>query len=216
MILSQKFRILGEAMKGLEIDKLEVRLQERKLMKIGVLALQGDFKDHIKILNKLNVDAVEVRLPEDLSKADGLIIPGGESTTIGKLLLSSGLMAAIIKRCKKACQSTEHAQARYCLQKIEGNSQPSLRLLDISVRRNDYGRQIDSFETELNLKTLEKSMAFSYALRLSAKLKRCKFSEKKNNPVLVQQDNLSIDLPSGTCRRQKGARVFCQNDKGKQ
>ena len=65
------------------------------------LPCRGDFKDHIKILNKLNVDAVEVRLPEDLSKADGLIIPGGESTTIGKLLLSSGLMAAIIKRCKK-------------------------------------------------------------------------------------------------------------------
>ncbi|MEK6943241.1 MAG: pyridoxal 5'-phosphate synthase glutaminase subunit PdxT [Nanoarchaeota archaeon] len=162
-------------------------------MKIGVLALQGDFKDHIKILNKLNVDAVEVRLPEDLSKADGLIIPGGESTTIGKLLLSSGLMAAIIKRCKKGMPIYGTCAGAILLaKKIEGNSQPSLRLLDISVRRNDYGRQIDSFETELNLKNIGKVHGIFIRAPIISKVGKDVevLGKEKNNPVLVQQDNL--------------------------
>lgn len=121
-------------------------------MKIGVLALQGSFKEHIDMLQSIKVKTVPVKLPEDLKKIKGLIIPGGESTTIAKLMIKNGLDKAI----KKAFSSGLFiygtcAGAIVLAKEVEGNNQPSLKLMDIMIKRNDYGRQIDSFEAELEV-----------------------------------------------------------------
>ena len=118
-------------------------------MKIGVLALQGDFAEHIKMLKRLKADTVEVRLPEQLQGLDGLIIPGGESTTIGKLAVAYGLMEPLHQF------GLQHAIWGTCagaifLSKDVRRDQPLLDLMDIVVERNAFGRQIDSFETDLD------------------------------------------------------------------
>src|SRR3990167_5938825 len=122
-------------------------------MKIGVLALQGDFSEHLHILNFLGVDAVDVRLPTHLRELDGLIIPGGESTTIGKLMKIYGLDKAIIERYQNGMAIWGTCAGAILLAKdIAGSKQPKLGLMDISIKRNEYGRQIDSFEAELEVK----------------------------------------------------------------
>lgn len=120
--------------------------------KIGVLALQGDFREHRAVLENLGVSVVEVRLPEDLAGLHGLIIPGGESTTIGGLLERYGLSGAIIRRHKEGMAIWGTCAGAILLAKrIEGSQQKRLGLMDITVRRNAYGRQLDSFETELEV-----------------------------------------------------------------
>ena len=108
-------------------------------MKIGVLALQGDFSEHITMLKKLGVETVEVRLPKHLAGLNGLIIPGGESTTIGKLAVAYELMEPLREFGK------EHAIWGTCagaifLSKDIGRDQPLLGLMDIKVQRNAFGR----------------------------------------------------------------------------
>jgi len=117
-------------------------------MKIGVLALQGDFAEHVTMLRKLNVDASEVRLPEHLNRLDGLIIPGGESTTIGKLAVAYKLMEPLKEFGQRHAIWGTCAGAIF-LSKDIGRDQPLLGLMDIKVQRNAFGRQIDSFETDL-------------------------------------------------------------------
>jgi 5'-phosphate synthase pdxT subunit len=124
------------------------------MAKIGVLALQGAFIEHIKILRELGVEAIEVRLPEDLEGLDGLIIPGGESTTIGKLAVKYGLMAPIKRfAAEKAVWGT--CAGMIFMAKKVGGEQPLLGLMDITVERNAFGRQVDSFEAELDVPALE-------------------------------------------------------------
>ncbi len=118
-------------------------------MRIGVLALQGAFMEHRKILGELGVESVEVRLPKQLEGLDGLIIPGGESTTIGKLAVTYGLMEplrafAVEKPVWGTC-----AGMIFMAKHIDGD-QPLLAVMDIVVRRNAFGRQIDSFITEIS------------------------------------------------------------------
>ncbi len=125
-------------------------------MKIGVLALQGDFAEHIAVLKRLKVDTAEVRLPEHLKGLDGLIIPGGESTTIGKLATDFGL----IEPLREFGQS--HAIWGTCagaifLSKDARRHQPLLNLMDIKVERNAFGRQVDSFEADLEVPELKKA-----------------------------------------------------------
>ncbi len=123
-------------------------------MKIGVLALQGDFAEHMVMLQKLGVDAVEVRLPEDLDGLDGLIIPGGESTTIGKLAAHYGMIDALREFGKtKAIWGT--CAGAIFLSRDAHRDQPLLELMDITVERNAFGRQIASFETDLNVQALD-------------------------------------------------------------
>jgi len=120
---------------------------------IGVLALQGDFKEHLAALLKCGVPCREVRLPSELDGVDGLIIPGGESTTIGKLMKLCQMDAAIAAHYRRGMAIWGTCAGAILLAKeIIGNSQPSLGLMDISVKRNEYGRQIDSFEAELDIK----------------------------------------------------------------
>ena len=125
-------------------------------MKIGVLALQGDFAEHISMLKKIGVDTAEVRLPKHLDGLDGLIMPGGESTTIGKLAVAYGLMEPLREFGKKHAMWGTCAGAIF-LSKDVGRDQPLLELMDIKVQRNAFGRQVDSFETDLEIDELMKA-----------------------------------------------------------
>ena len=123
------------------------------MLRIGILALQGAFIEHQYILNALDVDSTQVRLPEHLKNLDGLIIPGGESTTIGKLAVEFGLLDELRSFGK------EHAIWGTCagaifLSKDIARPQPLLNLMDIAVERNAFGRQISSFETDLDIPEL--------------------------------------------------------------
>ena len=119
-------------------------------MKIGVLALQGDFREHISILNKLKLEGVEVRTKQELDKVKGLIIPGGESTTMGKLLKKYKLDIEIKKRNKQGMPIYGTCAGAILLAKeIINSEQPRLNLIDISIDRNAYGRQTDSFEANI-------------------------------------------------------------------
>jgi len=126
------------------------------IMKIGVLALQGDFLEHIAMLKKLNVEALEVRLPEQLLGLDGLIIPGGESTTIGKLAVAYKLMEPLKAFGQRHAIWGTCAGAIF-LSKDVSRDQPLLGLMDIKVKRNAFGRQVDSFETDLDIPELKQA-----------------------------------------------------------
>ncbi len=117
-------------------------------MKIGVLSLQGGFIEHLKMLRFLGTDTREVRLPNHLKRLDGLIIPGGESTTISKLAISAGLMGPLADfASRRAVWGT--CAGMIFLAKHTSTDQPTLGVMDIEVERNAFGRQADSFVTEL-------------------------------------------------------------------
>ena len=119
-------------------------------MKIGVLALQGAFIEHIQMLRQLGVEAVEVRLPQDLEGLDGLIIPGGESTTIGKLADSYAMMEPMREfAAGKPVWGT--CAGMIFMAKEIGRDQPLLGLMNIEVERNAFGRQVDSFITPIEV-----------------------------------------------------------------
>ncbi|MFZ0241056.1 MAG: pyridoxal 5'-phosphate synthase glutaminase subunit PdxT [Desulfobacterales bacterium] len=122
-------------------------------MKIGVLALQGAFAEHIRRLGELGLEAAEVRLPAEVPGLNGLIIPGGESTAIGKLMLSCGLMDPVRRFAQ------DHAVWGTCAGMIlmardVGRNLSGLGIMDIAVERNAFGRQIDSFEEDLAVEVL--------------------------------------------------------------
>jgi 5'-phosphate synthase pdxT subunit len=123
-------------------------------MKIGVLALQGDFAEHIVMLKDLGVETIEVRLPKHLNGLDGLIIPGGESTTIGKLAVAYNLMEPLFQFGQRQAIWGTCAGAIF-LSKDVGRDQPLLGLMDIKVERNAFGRQVDSFEADLDISELK-------------------------------------------------------------
>ena len=118
---------------------------------IGVLAVQGNFREHLAVLRRLGAEAVEVRLPEQLDGLDGLVIPGGESTAIGRLIRLYGLEGAI-ERFDGPIFGTCAGMILLAREAVDGvPGQPLLGLLDIAVRRNGYGRQVHSFEADLEL-----------------------------------------------------------------
>ncbi len=123
-------------------------------MKIGVLALQGDFHEHEEILRRLGVDVVEVRLPEQLNSLDGLILPGGESTTFGKLAEAYGLIEPL-RRLAESTPMWGTCAGLVFMARDAGFAQPILGVLDVSVARNAFGRQVDSFETDLDIQGIE-------------------------------------------------------------
>jgi 5'-phosphate synthase pdxT subunit len=124
-------------------------------MKIGVLALQGDFEEHLNVLHRLGVETREVRLEADLPGLDGLIIPGGESTTIGKLAVDFKLLDPLIKFGKRKPVWGTCAGAIF-LSKDAQREQPLMGLMDITIQRNAFGRQVDSFEINLDVPALAK------------------------------------------------------------
>jgi 5'-phosphate synthase pdxT subunit len=124
--------------------------------RIGVLALQGDVREHVEILKKLGVEPVEVRTVEDLAGLAGLIVPGGESTTIGKIMVESGLLDGIRSFFYKGgpvwgtCAGMVLAASA-----TTGPRQPLLGLMNALVERNGFGRQVHSFEKELEIEGFE-------------------------------------------------------------
>jgi pyridoxal 5'-phosphate synthase pdxT subunit len=121
-------------------------------MKIGVLALQGAFREHVQMLRGMGVDAVEVRLPEEVRACDGLIIPGGESTTIGKLARAYGLIEPIRAMAEAGKPVWGTCAGMILLAKDIGPEPPHVGVMDLKVRRNAFGRQVDSFEVDLTVK----------------------------------------------------------------
>lgn len=124
-------------------------------MNIGVLALQGAFIEHEKTLCRLGVGVKQVRLPEDLENLDGLIIPGGESTTIGKLAVEYGLIDPLRDFARNKPTWGTCAGMIFLAKDIGIDQQPILGMMDVSVNRNAFGRQIDSFEVELDISVLD-------------------------------------------------------------
>ena len=124
-------------------------------MKIGVLASQGAFAEHIAVLCQLGVGAVPVRLPQELKGLDGLIIPGGESTSIGRLILDYNLMSGIRDLARDGLPVFGTCAGMILLAKKNSDSYPEpLGVMDMTVRRNAFGRQRESFETELLIPVL--------------------------------------------------------------
>lgn len=124
-------------------------------MKIGVLALQGAFIEHIHVLRSLGVETTEIRKPEQLNHLDGLIIPGGESTTFGKLAVTYGLIEPIRAMCLAGKPVWGTCAGMIFLAKDIGRAQPLIGVMDITVKRNAFGRQVDSFEVDLDVPALE-------------------------------------------------------------
>lgn len=123
-------------------------------MKIGILALQGDFAEHSATLEHLGVETRQVRLPDHLESLNGLIIPGGESTTIGKLAEDFHLISPIRKFGRKRAIWGTCAGAIF-LSKDVRRQQPLLELMDITVERNAFGRQVASFEIDIDVPVLQ-------------------------------------------------------------
>lgn len=170
-------------------------------MKIGVLALQGAFAEHIKMLEKLWIESFEIRKKSDLSNAinnndvDGLIIPGGESTVIGKLLYDLDLFDDIKKLVLKGLPVFGTCAGLILLAKeIENDNRTYLGAMDIKVRRNAYGRQLGSFFTESEFKGLGVvPMTFIRAPYISSVGKKVEIlSEVDGNIVAAKENNILV------------------------
>jgi len=121
----------------------------------GVLALQGAFSEHIQILRDLGVDASEVRLPQQLAGLSGLILPGGESTTIGKLAVAYNLIEPIRQMAAHGIPIWGTCAGLILLARNIGRDQPLIGAMDVVVQRNGFGRQVDSFEMDLRVPALD-------------------------------------------------------------
>jgi pyridoxal 5'-phosphate synthase pdxT subunit len=136
------------------VELLGARAAER----VGVLALQGDFREHVELLKQLGADAFEVRSPAELERAQALVLPGGESTTMSLLLESSGLLGPLGERLGHGMPAFGTCAGMILLatEVLDGRAdQHHFGVIDISVRRNAFGRQRDSFEAELDVAGLE-------------------------------------------------------------
>jgi 5'-phosphate synthase pdxT subunit len=167
-------------------------------MKIGVLALQGAFREHRQMLERCGVDVIEVRKADDIDAIDGLVIPGGESTTIGKLLVEWGLADKIINRARKGMPVYGTCAGLIVVAKeIAGHEkQPRLGLMDIVARRNAYGRQVDSFEHVFTVPELGEEPFKAVFIR-APYIEECKpevriLAEHNGKVVLARQKNILV------------------------
>lgn len=163
--------------------------------RIGVLALQGDVVEHIRAVEACGAEAVEVRTVADLEQVEGLIIPGGESPTIGKLLGRAGLDEAIMARARRGMPIYGTCAGMILLAtEASGGAPALLKLLDISVARNAYGRQRESFETLVEAPAIDPApfpVAFIRAPIVTRTGPSVKVLAKHGgDPVLVQQGRL--------------------------
>jgi 5'-phosphate synthase pdxT subunit len=161
---------------------------------VGVLALQGDFREHLAVLESLGVDATPVKTPEDLSDIDALVIPGGESTTIGKMSVRFGLidpLRSVISDGLPVYGTC--AGLIFLAASLSDGDQPLLGVLDVVVKRNAFGRQNDSFEAALDITGFDELF--------DAVFIRAPWVEKvgsdvevlasvAEHPVMVRQDNI--------------------------
>jgi 5'-phosphate synthase pdxT subunit len=172
-----------------------VRKGRRQDVKIGVLALQGDVREHMASLVAAGAEAVEVRSPQAVQGLDGLVMPGGESTTLGKLLAKTALDQAIaaFAREGKAIFGT-CAGLILMAHDVNGSGQPRLGLMDLRVDRNAYGRQINSFEADLDIPALGKqafTCVFIRAPQIASVGSGVEvLAEFEGRPILVRQGRL--------------------------
>jgi 5'-phosphate synthase pdxT subunit len=130
------------------------RLPRKRNVPFGVLALQGDFREHLQALRRVGVEAIAARTPDEVAACDGLIIHGGESTTIGKLMHRCGLLEPIREMVAAGKPLFGTCAGMIVMAKTIGsaaNDQPALNIMDIAVERNAYGRQVDSFEADIEV-----------------------------------------------------------------
>jgi pyridoxal 5'-phosphate synthase pdxT subunit len=164
-------------------------------VKAGVLALQGDFREHGRVFGELGASPVEVRTPEDLARVDVLAIPGGESTTISKLARSAGLVEPIVERANAGMPILGTCAGMIVMAERVDGLEPLLSLVDIAVRRNAYGRQVDSFEADLTVEGVPHPVravfirapvveAIGDGVRVLA--------EHEGRPVVLEQGNLVV------------------------
>jgi 5'-phosphate synthase pdxT subunit len=161
-------------------------------MKAGVLALQGDFREHAEMLSDSGAVPVFVRTPQELASVDCLAIPGGESTAISKLARAHGLVEPIRQRASEGMPIFGTCAGMIVLaDEVEGG-EPLLCLLDIAVQRNAYGRQVDSFETDVDVRGVGPVRAvFIRAPQVSRVGERVDVvAEHGGKPVVVQQGNI--------------------------
>jgi len=162
---------------------------------IGVLALQGDVREHIQAIERAGGKAVAVRTREEIEAVDGLIIPGGESTTVGKLLERFGLMPVVRAMPGEGKPIFGTCTGMILLAKnIEDSEQPRIGVMDVTVRRNAFGRQVDSFEEDLavagvaGLPVRAVFIRAPYITELAPGVEV--LAEYKGHPVLVREQNL--------------------------
>jgi 5'-phosphate synthase pdxT subunit len=125
--------------------------------RVGVIAIQGDFDKHIHAVERCGAEAVEVRTPEDLDGVDRVIVPGGESTTVGMLMHRFGLGEALKERASQGMPIWGTCMGMILMARaVEGRSQYTLDLLDVAIERNAFGAQVHSFEDEVRIKGLSK------------------------------------------------------------
>jgi pyridoxal 5'-phosphate synthase pdxT subunit len=167
------------------------------LKTIGILALQGDTEKHARTIEKAGAGSLLVKSLHHLKKVDGLIIPGGESTTIGKLLVRFSLLAPLRASIKKGLPIFGTCAGTILLAKdIISSQQVKIGVMDISVMRNAYGPQIESFETDITLSLTGNSSEQFRAIFIRAPVitrlgKKCQvLAEFENRPILVREKNI--------------------------
>jgi 5'-phosphate synthase pdxT subunit len=164
-------------------------------MKAGVLALQGDVREHARAFADAGATPLEVRTPDDLARVDCLAIPGGESTTISKLARSAGLVEPIVQRAEAGMPILGTCAGLIVMARRVEGLEPLLGIIDIGVRRNAYGRQVDSFEVDLRVEGIDDVVRGVFirapvvddvgpGVRV--------LSEHEGRPVVLEQENLVV------------------------
>ncbi|MEW6730892.1 MAG: pyridoxal 5'-phosphate synthase glutaminase subunit PdxT [Acidobacteriota bacterium] len=163
-------------------------------MRIGVLALQGDFAKHGEALTRLGVDWREVRTPNDLTGLDGIIIPGGESTTMLRLMRDEGLFEPLRQFVNKHTTFGTCAGAILLAREVHNPLQESLQAMDITIERNAYGRQIDSFTTSAQASALGNEPVELVFIRAPIIVKTgadvTVLAKYQDQPILVRQGHM--------------------------
>jgi 5'-phosphate synthase pdxT subunit len=164
-------------------------------VKAGVLALQGDFREHARVLTDAGAVAIEVRTADQLAGVDCLVIPGGESTTIGKLARADGLVEPVRERAAAGMPIFGTCAGMIVLaERVEGG-EPLFGLFDITVRRNAYGRQVESFETNLDVDGIDHPVRGVFIRApwvedLGPEVRV--LAEHEGHPVVLEQGNLLV------------------------
>ena len=161
-------------------------------MKAGVLALQGDFREHARMFAEAGATPVEVRTAQDLAQVDCLAIPGGESTAISKLARAHDLVEPIRERAFNSMPIFGTCAGMIVLARRVEDGQPLLSLLDVTVRRNAYGRQVDSFEADVEVRGLGSIRGvFIRAPQVASLGEGVEvLAEHEGSPVVVQEGNI--------------------------
>jgi 5'-phosphate synthase pdxT subunit len=164
-------------------------------VKAGVLALQGDFREHARTLALAGASPVEVRTVADLAGVDLLVIPGGESTTMGKLATAGGLVGPVRDRIRAGMPVLGTCAGMIVLaSRVEGGD-PLFAVLDVTVRRNAYGRQVDSFEADVDVRGIDHRVrgVFIRAPRVEdVGADVDVLAEHEGHPVVLEQGNIVV------------------------